>query len=200
MDYAKNVIIINEVKKLDLCLILDSVGASWCHAKGVSEVTRPWSRAGGRTSCEWSWASRLLSSFYTSGSKDSGRGLELHPFINIPLSVCVTCVHTYVYTLCTRVYVCACIHIHAHTAVPSPGTGEMRSWPHSHLCVFGVWGPLEQSGWAGQEGSQGGGAEVGALRGLGHGEMEGAFWGGGGQLELQAVVAEAAVGLLSGCM
>lgn len=59
--------------------------------------------------------------------------------------------------------VCAWVHVRAHTAVPSPGTGEMRNWPHSYLCVFGVWGSTEQSGWVGEEGSQGGGAEVGAL-------------------------------------
>lgn len=34
-------------------------------------------------------ASCLLSSFYTPESEDSGRGLELRPFINIPLSMCV---------------------------------------------------------------------------------------------------------------
>lgn len=72
--------------------------------------------------------------------------------------------------------------------------------------MSGVWGSTEQSEWVGQEGSQGGGAEVGALRGLGHGEMEGVFWagaGGGGAAGVtgcRGPVAEAAVGLLSGCM
>lgn len=90
IDYAKNVMIINEIKKFDLGLVLGGVGASWCHAQG----DLPWSRARGRISWEWSQGEWFTEQFLYQILRIKGEDWSCIPSSTYPSPcVCDVCSH-----------------------------------------------------------------------------------------------------------